>query len=778
MLLIDKKLLIGLLAATAVFGASAQGLDLRSRVIMKRNAFERAREMEGTQATEAVRKSSPEVSGNVMALVSLHDGYDISHLQAAGMAARPLRGGIYVVSVEADSVESKASLPCIKKFSIQEKVETKTNLSRKESGVDAIHAGEGLDVPYTGKNVLTGIVDEGVDPNHIAFIGPDGKSRVKFLTCYDGTSDKYGYPKYDLYGEDIWDYDDAGNPFYYPTADRFTTDATTAYHGTHTMNILAGGYKGNEYYGAAPDAVIAASCGYLADACIADGINNILDYAAYRKEETGMPSVLSLSLGSTAGAHNPDGLMNRFLEECGKETIVVIASGNEGDLKLALNKNMAPGDTTVATMIYPYEYRFDSSAPASNNNTYIRQGAVMIYSADDTPFTIRGFVMTGEPGNYRRRANLVISGVTGNYYASHQAYADYVGGVVNSTIGKYFDGYMGGGSMYDEDLGRYYGVFDYYLSTNPETGINADGSEGAIIGFEVIGADGQRIECYGDGMNTWMYNYGMEGYADGQRDGTISDMAVGRNVIVVGAYTLRDRWTSLDGTVFGYDDPDVFTINDMGHYTSYGTMPDGTTLPHVCAPGSSVISAVSRPYVEASFDDNTLAINRRFQAKASDGGKDYYWVAETGTSMSTPLVAGSIALWLEADPSLTYEETLDIIKTTARKDDFVKAGIQAQWGAGKFDALAGLKEVIKRRAGIKGVCDGLNDRLILTSTGKGTFDVFVGEAARLDLKVYSMDGSAVYALGATGCETSIDLSALNSGIYIINVNGHSKKIRL
>ena len=38
---------------------------------------------------------------------------------------------------------------------------------RKEIGVDKIH--QGLDLPqaYTGKGVVTGIVDGGIDPNHI-----------------------------------------------------------------------------------------------------------------------------------------------------------------------------------------------------------------------------------------------------------------------------------------------------------------------------------------------------------------------------------------------------------------------------------------------------------------------------------------------------------------------------------------------------------------------------------------------------------------------------------
>lgn len=66
--------------------------------------------------------------------------------------------------------------------------------------------------------------------------------------------------------------------------------------------------------------------------------------------------------------------------------------------------------------------------------------------------------------------------------------------------------------------------------------------------------------------------------------------------------------------------------------------------------------------------------------------------------MATPVVAGAIALWLEANPSLTYKDVVRIIKETAVKDDFVKnTGDPVQWGAGKFDAYAGLKQVLKEK---------------------------------------------------------------------------------
>ena len=61
-------------------------------------------------------------------------------------------------------------------------VKTKNKFARQSTGVDLVHSGTGLSQAYTGKNVLCGIVDTGMDPNHINFKDTDGNSRVELLS--------------------------------------------------------------------------------------------------------------------------------------------------------------------------------------------------------------------------------------------------------------------------------------------------------------------------------------------------------------------------------------------------------------------------------------------------------------------------------------------------------------------------------------------------------------------------------------------------------------------
>ena len=65
-------------------------------------------------------------------------------------------------------------------------------------GLDAIHAGtQGLDRPYTGKGIVAGVVDQGIDPNHLNFLNPDGSSRLGYFYTIDYANNVNGYSTWD-----------------------------------------------------------------------------------------------------------------------------------------------------------------------------------------------------------------------------------------------------------------------------------------------------------------------------------------------------------------------------------------------------------------------------------------------------------------------------------------------------------------------------------------------------------------------------------------------------
>ena len=145
--------------------------------------------------------------------------------------------------------------------------------------------------------------------------------------------------------------------------------------------------------------------------------------------------------------------------------------------------------------------------------------------------------------------------------------------------------------------------------------------------------------------------------------------------------------------------------------------------------------------------------------------------------MSCPLVAGSIALWLEADPDLTIDEVKDIVATTAIRDEDVTGytGNPVKWGAGKFDAYSGLKEVLRRQGSVKDI--DADNRMLIKTTGDNRYNIFLAGSQQLSIKVCDITGRIVKNCSISGDETTLDLSGMTSGIYVVNVNGcHSQRI--
>ena len=77
----------------------------------------------------------------------------------------------------------------------------------------------------------------------------------------------------------------------------------------------------------------------------------------------------------------------------------------------------------------------------------------------------------------------------------------------------------------------------------------------------------------------------------------------------------------------------------------------------------------------------------------------YLYGLMSGTSMATPMVAGIVALWMQAaaecGKKLTLDEVKTIIKETAIRDEWATIGPNAShFGNGKIDALAGIAYIL------------------------------------------------------------------------------------
>ncbi|MBP5387675.1 MAG: S8 family serine peptidase, partial [Prevotella sp.] len=181
-------------------------------------------------------------------------------------------------------------------------------------------------------------------------------------------------------------------------------------------------------------------------------------------------------------------------------------------------------------------------------------------------------------------------------------------------------------------------------------------------------------------------------------------------------------------------------------------------------------SSYSSYYLEAKPDASDIASDvQHFEFN----GRTYAWNANSGTSMSTPVVAGAVALWLQAKPDLSPEDVLEVIRATSRHNDPSLTYPNNLYGHGEVDAYAGLLYVLNlsqvegitshQPSGVRFAMDG--DRLQLTFDKEVTHPVTV--------RVYTTSGAVVSTYKATpaGKVLHLPAGAWSRGVYAVQVNG-------
>jgi subtilisin family serine protease len=160
----------------------------------------------------------------------------------------------------------------------------------------------------TGKGVIIGIIDSGIDPKHPAFAG-------RILHIWDQTLPGPGVAE-GGYGAEF-------------TGAQLIISQDTGGHGTHVAGIAAG--NDASYGGVAPEAELVVIRSDLQDAHIADGVRYIFRIA----KELGCPAVVNLSLGGHADAHDGSDSLSKVIDaETGPGRIVCCAAGNEGNANI------------------------------------------------------------------------------------------------------------------------------------------------------------------------------------------------------------------------------------------------------------------------------------------------------------------------------------------------------------------------------------------------------------------------------------------------------------
>ncbi|HZK01131.1 MAG TPA: S8 family peptidase, partial [Tissierellaceae bacterium] len=173
----------------------------------------------------------------------------------------------------------------------------------------------------SGKGVLVGFIDSGIDYTHPAFMNDDGNTRIEYI--YDLSNKGVVYNKQQI-NEAI----KSDNPY------SIVPELDDTGHGTHVAGIACGGGRiPEEYKGIAPEASIAMVKGARGRWVLSSQIMRGLKFLLDKSKELNMPLVINISLSTNNGAHNGSSLLEQYIRTIAnlERVTIVIAAGNEGD---------------------------------------------------------------------------------------------------------------------------------------------------------------------------------------------------------------------------------------------------------------------------------------------------------------------------------------------------------------------------------------------------------------------------------------------------------------
>ncbi|MCA9588588.1 MAG: S8 family serine peptidase [Myxococcales bacterium] len=625
----------------------------------------------GPHAADALAPSS----GLVGALVRIPPGQG-----AAALGVEEIAPGIGRLRASPSRIDAWSRAHPDIRLEIAPPLHPLMNLAGRWVFADVARATKGA----TGRGVLVGVADTGLDVTHPDMRDAQGRTRVAWMLdlsllpigAHPEVEEKFSVK------------DDQGKPVAGAVFSSFEIDALLNRfgvrcdeakgekcapsdeigHGTHVTGIAASTGSPGGYTGIAPEAdiVFVRVTRGKSDGIENDDLVRAVQFMFDRADAMKRPMVVNLSLGSDFGPHDGTFLWEQAIASHVGPTkpgrAIVAAAGNSGSVvESPIHQSVRASRGT--TMRVPVRTRGSEG------------GSVQIWVTKRAGADLR----------------IGLDGPDGEWIAPVAE---------GSQAGKNTDSYNAGvihGSSVDQ-------------SPVPE------GSRGAVVVWTGAWPEGTyHVTLEGEGMAD-LYLQGLGDaslgasrsatFRSGVREGTINLPATHPSIIGVGCTVNRPKWISIGGAEVSLRVP----VLDEGGFFSAGGVRDleegevcwfssagptvvGVPKPDISAPGALVISALSRTATPGNpgsvFTNPSCPRNRRGQDDPRCLQIDDKHGIAVGTSMSSPLVAGVVALLMQRDPTLTQESVRALLQAGAHPFRGSSPFFD-QSGPGEVDALGAL----------------------------------------------------------------------------------------
>jgi len=484
----------------------------------------------------------------------------------------------------------------------------------------------------TGKGVLVGVIDSGIDWCHKDFQKADGTSRILYIWDQGLTANNNETsPDAKIVGQADYgvEYTQKQINGSLKNCDRKTIRSfDTNGHGTHVAGIAAGGGSSP---GVAPEA----------DLVIIKGLEDIVSgmrYLVHKSITLKRPIVINMSLGGHDSSHDGTTLGERAINAIiGPGVNVVTAASNEGAHLIHAKTQLATG-----------------------------QGTNLRYQIDQTSKVILLHLFTDASDTFDIK--LTIDGKT------------------HSLVwGKSIQPAQSGLKM-ELGLGLSHPANPKLLKSY----INIQSSQP----WKAQEITLSIVRTKGTGSGIWhAYDVTEKGqflnhvskHKDGSVQGTMASPGTSRGTIAAGSYDLQGIF-DIDGRNYFLEEK-LLLPGSLSSFSSRGPTRDGRPGITLLAPGNYIDSTMTGHVYDCKKDPK---LGQTSECQGLIGGLTLSGTyVSAGTSMATPMTTGTIALLLQKDPKL-YARPL--LASTAQKPAWAPGAQANQWGAGLLDIPAAMEK--------------------------------------------------------------------------------------
>jgi subtilisin family serine protease len=561
--------------------------------------------------------------------LTLEGPVERSALEAIGVEVNTQAGGMTTARAPIGLLPQLLTVPGVTRIAASAPVYPMLDVSAQEIDADNVWGAKPPSFTgKSGKNVVVGIVDTGIDINHADFKDATGHTRIKW--GWNQTQALGTKPVGFTYGAEYTE-----SQIQLGTAVLTDLDG----HGTHVAGIACGngratgnGQPAYQYVGIAPEADIVVVQIGNTESGIVDGVNYVFQKAA----AMGKKAVVNVSWSSGFGPRDGSYSLDQGISAlCGPGKLVAAAAGNFGNIGVHGRCNLTTtGATTTVQFIVP------AYTPSTLDVEYVAiEGWHDLGGAFDAKLTSPSGIVTP----------LVSPG--GN------------SGDMQTTDGRIW---LENDIQVTSKAKRIYVYLHEYGTTVPKAGTwtlqmtRRSGSSTGICDFWV---------------STWRLGTTTSPSFTGpalDQTHTVTSPATADSVISCGAYATKVRWTSRDGGTSLYSgSPPLWTV---ANFSSQGPRRDGVQRPDLVAPGYGVSS--------------TLAATVAAQTSPVWIMPDGVHRIRYGTSMAAAHLTGALALMLQGDPGLTPSKARLTLRSQAKVDTYTGAVPNISYGYGKLDLVA------------------------------------------------------------------------------------------